>query len=424
MSNSNVYAGVITIGDEILYGQITDTNSQWIGNELANIGVKLRRKLSVGDDKNEIRAALASVAAVCDIILITGGLGPTKDDITKNTLADYFGSSLAFQPEVFEHISRLFRARGKENLIELNRGQAYIPANGEVVHNAVGTAPGMWFYFEGKVFISMPGVPHEMKKMMTDIILPRLKKEFKTPFIYHKIVRTIGIAESKLANDIAEWEDALPKHIKLAYLPKLGQVRLRLTCIGDNLKELQAEADRQIEKLLPLIGEYIFGYDEEDIDQAIGKLLLKKGETVAVAESCTGGYVSHLFTSKSGSSAYFKGAVVAYSNEVKVNLLGVSPATLAKFGAVSEQTAKQMADGVRERLNSDYGISITGVAGPTGGTPEKPVGTVWIAYSSAKQTVAQLLTLTTDRTSNIQLSTNAVLNMLRLKIEEENQETN
>lgn len=410
-----IFAEVITIGDEILYGQITDTNSQWIGEELAKIGIKIIRKMSVGDDKEQILAALQEAAERASVILTTGGLGPTKDDITKNTFAEYFGVSMTLRPEVLENIKELFRQRGRE-LTQLNESQALVPSNAEVIMNTIGTAPGMWFEKEGKVFVSMPGVPHEMKKMMTETILPRLQKTFKTPHIYHKSVKTIGIPESKLAQTIEGWEKALPPYIKLAYLPRLGQVRLRLTCIGEDLDKLKNEAERLVGQLKPLIGEYIFAYEDEEIEVTIGKLLKERNQTLAVAESCTGGHVANMITNVAGCSAYFMGGIVAYHNEVKKNLLGVKQETLANYGAVSEQTAIEMAVGVRQKLNTTYGISTTGIAGPDGATPTKPVGTVWIAYADEKESVAKLLNLTKDRAMNIQLTYNAVMNLLRKKI--------
>jgi nicotinamide-nucleotide amidase len=412
---NQVFAEVLTIGDEILYGQITDTNSQWIGEELSKIGVNIIRKTSVGDDKAQILKAFQEAESRASIILTTGGLGPTKDDITKNTFAEYFGVGMSMRQEVLENIKELFKQRGRE-LTQLNEMQALVPENGEVVMNLVGTAPGMWFEKNGKVFVSMPGVPHEMKKMMTDTILPKIQKKFKTPHIYHKSVKTIGIAESKLAKTIEAWEDALPSHIKLAYLPRLGQVRLRLTCIGENLDALKAEAEELVQKLKPLIGEYIFAYEDEEIEVTVGKILKERAETLAVAESCTGGMVANLITNVAGCSAYFMGGVVAYSNEVKINQLGVKKETLDAHGAVSEQTAMEMAEGVRKRLNTTYGIATTGIAGPDGGTPTKPVGTIWIGFSSEKETIAKQLNLTKDRLINIQLTYSAVMNLLRKRI--------
>ncbi|MCS7005718.1 MAG: competence/damage-inducible protein A [Cytophagales bacterium] len=425
MEHNIVKAEIITIGDEILYGQITDTNSQWIGLELANIGILVVHKKSVGDNKKAILEGLSEAERRADLILLTGGLGPTKDDITKNALAEYFGVGMKFHEEILEHIRELFRQRNREHLLEFNRTQAYLPENAIPISNHLGTAPGMWFEKGNKVFISMPGVPHEMKKMMTDAVLPKIIEKFRPPVIYHHFIRTIGIAESQLSAQIAEWESQLPSHIKLAYLPRLGQVKLRLTATGSDKSTLQRECEILTEKLLPLIQDYVFAIGEKEIQEVIGEMLKSRGQMVAIAESCTGGYVSHLFTQNPGSSAYFKGSVVAYHNEVKQHLLGVRAETLSAYGAVSEETAREMAVGVAQKLSADFGISITGIAGPEGGTPEKPVGTVWIAcVGPSGEIKTQKLTLSKDRMMNIQLSANGVLNLLRQVIlSEQNKKT-
>lgn len=411
----SIYAEILTIGDEILYGQITDTNSQFISAILDQAGIQTIRKTSVGDSKEVIVSALEAAAKVADIILITGGLGPTKDDITKKTLATYFGTSLKMDYEVLAHVENLFTSRGRM-MNDLNKAQALIPENAQVIHNAVGTAPGMWIEHEGKVYISMPGVPHEMKKMMEDLIIPKLRLHFKTPFIIHKWVKTINIAESTLAQTIEAWEDALPAHIKLAYLPRMGQVRLRLTGKGDNESELLEDLEAERQKLIPLIKDNIYGYDDDDIESVVAKLLVEKKKTVATAESCTGGYLAHQFTKVAGSSQYYIGGVVAYSNQVKISELGVNPQTLEEFGAVSEQTIIEMAKGIREKLGTDIGLATSGVAGPDGGSPEKPVGTVWVAYSTEKEVISKKLSLTKDRALNITMSTNYLMNLLRGKL--------
>ncbi len=412
-----IYAEILTIGDEILYGQITDTNSQFISAALDKAGIQTVRKTSVGDSKEVIISALKSAAAVADIILITGGLGPTKDDITKKTLAEYFGTTLKMDDSVLAHVEQLFTSRGRM-MNDLNKAQALIPENAQVVHNAVGTAPGMWIEHEGKVFISMPGVPHEMQKMINDLIIPKLRGHFKTPFIIHKWVKTINIAESTLAQTIEAWEDALPPHIKLAYLPKLGQVRLRLTGKSEDEKQLLGELEAEIQKLVPLIKEYIYGYDDDNIESVIANLLVQKNKTISTAESCTGGYLAHQFTQLAGSSRYYIGGVVAYSNQIKISQLGVKPQTLDEFGAVSEQTIIEMAKGVREAMKTDIGLATSGVAGPDGGSPEKPVGTVWVAYATESEVVTKKLSLTKDRMLNITLSANYLLNLLRVRLSE------
>lgn len=407
-----IKAELLTIGDEILYGQITDTNSQWMGTELSNIGVKVIRKTTVGDEEQEILNAFAEAEQRADIILITGGLGPTSDDLTKPCLCQYFKCGLKLNSEALAEVTEFFKSRGRE-LTEVNRQQAALPEACEKVTNAVGTAPGMWFSKDKKVFVSMPGVPHEMKKMMSDIILPRLKKEFQTPFIHHKLIRTVGIGESFLADKIASWEKSLPPHVKLAYLPSLGEVKLRLTSSGKSESDLKAESQELIEKLKPLAGEYIFGYDNDPLEVVIGNTLKEKKLTISVAESCTGGYLSHLITSVPGSSEYFLGSMIPYAYEIKMRQLGVKPEILEKYGAVSEPTISEMASVVRARFSTDIGVATSGIAGPGGATPEKPVGLVWIAYSDRHQTVTKKLQLSKDRMINIRMASVAVLNLIR-----------
>lgn len=408
----NIVAELLTIGDEILYGQIVDTNAQWMSVELSQAGIKVVRKTTVGDQEDEILAALAEAEKRADIVLITGGLGPTNDDLTKPCLAKYFGCGLKIHEEALAEVTAFFRQRGRE-LTEVNRQQAALPVCCEKITNSVGTAPGMWFNHKGKVFMSMPGVPHEMKRMMTDFVIPKLKQTFKTPVIHHKVIRTVGIGESFLAEKIATWENALPPHIKLAYLPSLGEVKLRLTGIGTSAQALQQETDELTEKLKVLAAPYIYGYGEEPLEVAIGKILLEKKLTLAIAESCTGGYLSHLVTSVPGSSAYFLGSMIPYAYDIKMRQLGVRPETLEQYGAVSEPTIHEMANLVRAKFNTDLGVATSGIAGPGGATPEKPVGTVWIAYSDKHHTVTRKLQLSTDRLLNIKMASVAVLNLIR-----------
>lgn len=408
-------AELLTIGDELLYGQIVDTNSQWMSVALSNAGIKVIRKSTVGDHDNEILTAFAEAEKRADIILITGGLGPTNDDLTKPCLAKFFKCKLKMHEEALAEVTEFFKSRGRE-LTEVNRQQAALPECCEKITNKIGTAPGMWFERNGKVFVSMPGVPHEMKMMMTDIIIPKLKQIFVTANIHHHVVRTIGIGESFLAEKIALWESSLPVHIKLAYLPGLGEVKLRLTGIGSSLDTLSAETELLCEKLRHLVGEYIYGYGDEPLEAIIGKTLLEKKFTLAVAESCTGGYLSHLITSVPGSSAYFQGSIIPYAYEIKMQHLGVKPETLQRFGAVSEETICEMASLVREKFNTDIGVATSGIAGPGGATPEKPVGTVWIGYSDKEKTVGRKLQLTKDRIINIRLASVSALNLLRQMI--------
>jgi nicotinamide-nucleotide amidase len=410
-----ILAELLTIGDEILYGQIVDTNSQWMSVELDKVGIKVIRKTTVGDVESEILTAFAEAEQRADIILITGGLGPTSDDLTKPLLAKYFNCELKMHEEALAEVTEFFISRGRE-LTELNRQQAALPTACEKITNPVGTAPGMWFNKGDKVFMSMPGVPHEMKKMMTEQVIPRLLKKYELPVIHHKVIRTIGIGESFLADKISDWEKSLPEQIKLAYLPSLGEVKLRLTCFGNSKNILQQEAEALTEKLKAIAGEYIYGYGDHTIEIVIGKLLREKKRTLALAESCTGGYLSHLITTVPGSSDYFKGSVVAYANDVKMGALEVNENTLKEFGAVSEQTITEMAQQVRLKLNADIGVATSGIAGPDGGTPDKPVGTVWIAYSDKDKTVAKKLQLSKDRMLNIRMATMAVLNLIRLNL--------
>ncbi len=413
----HVRAETITIGDEILYGQTVDTNSQWISKELDKTGIKTVRKTTVSDSESDILQALAEASTRADIILITGGLGPTSDDLTKPCLAKFFQCDLALNEQALKEVQLIFDKIGRE-LTETNRQQAYLPTKCSVLTNRVGTAPGMWFQENGKVYVSMPGVPHEMKTLMTEQVLPRLQTVFQTPAIYHKIVKTIGIGESWLADKIDLWEKQLPPHIKLAYLPGLGEVKLRLTAVGDDPDKLENEVNQQIEHLKPLAGKYIYGYDQDTLPVVVGNLLRSRKLTIAAAESCSGGSVAQAITSVAGSSDYFMGSIVAYQNSLKESLLGVNPATLEYHGAVSEPTILEMAEGVRKRLKVDIGVATSGIAGPGGGSLEKPVGTVWIAYADGKNQVSKKLSLYKDRAINITLTTQAVLNLVRQRLVE------
>jgi nicotinamide-nucleotide amidase len=412
-----IFAEVVTIGDEILYGQITDTNTQWMSTELDKIGIKTVRKSSVGDQEDKILQIFEEAESRADIVLLTGGLGPTKDDITKKTLCKYFDDELVINEDALAFITDFFTKRGRP-MTELNRLQAAVPSKCTYLANKTGTAPGMWIEHKGNdnrttIFVSMPGVPHEMKYLMTNEVIPRLQAFFETPIIYHKMIRTIGVGESFLAEKIEDWEDNLPVHIKLAYLPSFGQVRLRLTAVGNDKETLAKEVESEIEKVLPIISSFVFGYDNDDLEVAIGKELKKKGLTVSAAESCTGGFISHLFTKVSGSSAYFMGSVVSYDNSVKINVLGVKEETIQEHGAVSEETVIQMAEGVRNLMKTDFAIATSGIAGPDGGTPEKPVGTLWMACAMEGRTVARKVQMANQRETNINYGSVVALNLLR-----------
>lgn len=416
---STVTAEIIAIGDELLYGQIMDTNSHWISQELDAVGVRVVRKTTVGDNRTDILAAFEEASKRANLILITGGLGPTQDDLTKPLLAEFFGCNIVEVPEAVAAVSSYFLRRGRE-MTPLNILQGHLPTCCTYVPNEVGTAPGMWFEQKGCYWMSMPGVPHEMKKLVKDFVLPKLSQVFDLPVIYHKLIKTAGIGESWLADLINEWENALPSHIRLAYLPSLGHVKLRLTAFGEDKKALAAEVDQQIQKILPTINNYVYGYNEETLETAVGKLLKNEGKTLALAESCSGGYISHLITAVPGSSQYFQGTVVPYHNALKEQLLGVSSATLTQHGAVSEATVREMALGVKKLFGVDFGLASSGIAGPDGGSPDKPVGTVWIACAGPNFVEAKLLQLTQDRLINIQLTGVAVLNLLRICISTHN----
>lgn len=407
-----VIAEIITIGDEILYGQIVDTNSAWMGTALTNIGVRVKQITSISDSAAHIVEALNDARSRADIILITGGLGPTKDDLTKQVLTSYFGTTLVLHEPSLQDVTNIFKQRGLE-VTELNRQQALLPEACTPVRNPLGTAPGMWFEQEGKVFVSMPGVPYEMKRMMTDTVLPQLRAYFDTPHILHEVVQTVGIPESMLAEQLENWEDALPPHLKLAYLPHLNGVRLRLTGQGTDEAALRQELKQEVQKLDHIIPKHIFAHGEVKLEEAIGRLLMERNLTIATAESCTGGFLAHKLTSIAGSSAYFQGSIIAYHNDVKVQELQVQEETLRTHGAVSEATVREMAENVRRKFGTDIGVATSGIAGPDGGSAEKPVGTIWIAYADAQGTTAKLLNYNKNRLLNIEYTALAVLNLVR-----------
>jgi nicotinamide-nucleotide amidase len=408
-----VKAEIIAIGDELLYGQIIDTNSHWISQELDLVGVRVVRRTTVGDNREDILEAFSKAETRADIVLITGGLGPTRDDLTKPLMAEYFNCPIIEFPDAVEAVTSFFKSRGRE-ITPINILQGHLPSCCTYVPNEVGTAPGMWFERNNTYWMSMPGVPHEMKKLMKDFVLPKLSELYDLPVIAHQVIKTVGIGESWLSDLISDWENALPNHIKLAYLPSLGHVKLRLTGFGENKEKLQQEIQDQIALVFPKIKKYIYGYNEDTLETAIGKLLKKNNKTLALAESCTGGYVSHLITSVGGSSEYFQGSVVPYHNQFKHEILGVKNETLNEFGAVSEQTVIEMATSVKKLFKSDFGLASSGIAGPSGGTESKPVGTIWIACAGKGFVETKKLQLTKDRMLNIQLTAVAVLNLFRI----------
>lgn len=407
-----VRAEIITIGDEILYGQILDTNTQWISLELDKLGIKTIRKSSVGDQASEITQILQEASSRADIVFITGGLGPTKDDLTKKVLADFFDCGLALHTEALQDVTEFFAKRGRE-LSDINRDQALLPTKAQFVPNKQGTAPCMWFEEKGLIWVSMPGVPFEMKAIMETEVLPRVMKHFKTPVIFHKVIKTVGIGESYLSDLIQDWELSLPAHIKLAYLPSLGIVKLRLTAFGDDLKSLSADVETELARVMPLISSYVFGYEKEELAEVVGELLRKSKASLGVAESCTGGHLAHQFTQISGSSDYFTGGIVSYANQVKMEQLGVSASILSEFGAVSEPCIRAMAEGAHKVLGTTYSLATSGIAGPTGGTEEKPVGTVWIALAHPEGVITRKLQLAGTRMQNIHMTSLASINLLR-----------
>lgn len=410
-----ITAEVLAIGDELLFGQTLDTNSHWISTRLTEGGIRVVRRTTIGDNETDILQAFAQAEQRADMVLITGGLGPTSDDLTKPCLAKYFNCELKIHEEALAEITAFFEQRGR-TMTETNRMQAALPVCCEKITNTLGTAPGMWFERNGKVFVSMPGVPHEMKKMMEDTVLPKIKNKFNPPRIVHRIIRTAGIGESFLADKLSEWEKQLPAHIRLAYLPGLGEVKLRLTATGENEQALHEQLQKQVGLLDPLIHEYIYSTNDEPLEKVAGQLLRDKKLTLAIAESCTGGYVSHLITSVPGSSDYFMGSMVPYAYEIKMRQLGVKPETLEKYGAVSEPAIIEMANIVRAKFSTDIGLATSGIAGPGGATPEKPVGLIWIAYSDKHKTVTKKLQLGNDRLLNIKLASTALLNLMRLNL--------
>jgi len=410
-------AEIITIGDEILIGQIVDTNSAWMATELNKIGVRVKQISSISDDKEHILKALAEAANRANIILITGGLGPTKDDITKKTLAEYFGVELVENKEALANVERIF-AKYNRPLLEVNKQQAFVPANCEVVRNENGTAPGMWFNHNGVIYVSMPGVPFEMMYMMEEQVLPKVKTTFKLPVIIHKTLLTVGEGESFLAERIADIENDLPSYIKLAYLPKLGQVRLRLSAFGEDQVALQKEVDAFAARFIERIGSPFVIDQDIPLEKAILDRMEANNLTLSVAESCTGGYLSHLFTQHPGSSHVFLGGAVSYSYELKESILGVKNETLWQHGAVSEETVKEMVEGALLNFKSDFAVAITGVAGPGGGTEDKPVGTVWIAVAGKGKSLIKKYTFGSKRRQNIERSAVMALSMLNTLLTE------
>ena len=388
---------IITIGDEILIGQILDTNSRYLSQQLNKAGIVVCERTSIGDVAEQIRSTLDRALALADVVIITGGLGPTKDDITKHTLAEYFGSELRYDEVEARHIESLLARRGIA-FTALNRGQAMVPACCTVLHNAHGTAPGMWFdTAEGKVVVSLPGVPFEMVHLIEDEVMPRLKERFALKEIVHRTMITSGLPESLLAERIASWEEALPENLRLAYLPAPNIVRLRLSAYEVDGQSMSRIIEEQFDRLREIIPQHVVGFEDATVEESVHRTLIARGESLAVAESCTGGRIASLFTAMAGASAYFMMGAVTYSNASKQSVLGVSAESLASYGAVSEAVAREMAEGVRRAAGTTYGISTTGIAGPAGGSEQKPVGTVWFGFAGPEGSFAVCKNCGTDR---------------------------
>ncbi len=402
---------IITIGDELLIGQVVDTNAAFMARQLNLEGIEVHRKITTSDELAHIQAHLQQALADSDAVLMTGGLGPTKDDITKKALADFFGVGMRFDEPTWNRIRRLFERWGRSTT-EAHREQCYMPENAELLHNKMGTAPGMWFEQGNKIVVSMPGVPYEMEYLMLNEVLPRLRQKMNVRPIVHRTLLTAGEGESRLADRIAGIVDEFPEHLKMAYLPNLGQVRLRLTGRGDNEAALRADVQAYGDEIKAIIPEFVFGEGEQKLEAVIGDLLKERGQNLATAESCTGGYLAHRITAIAGSSAYYQGSIVAYDNDIKESLLRVKHDTLVTHGAVSEATVREMADGILELLDVDVAVAISGIAGPDGGTTEKPVGTIWMAVTDGHAVETMLLHTGKDRGKNIEYAASRALSML------------
>ena len=408
-----IYASIITIGDELLIGQVIDTNSAFIAQELNKIGILIKHRIAVGDVWDDIWNALDEESKHADIILITGGLGPTADDITKPLLCKYFDGKMVMHQPTLDFVTHLFENVLQRPMIDRNRKQAEVPDVCTVLNNEKGTAPGMLFKKDGKIFVAMPGVPHEMKWITTNHVIPIITQKFKTGFIEHRTLLTAGIGESFLAEKIKDVEAQIPSHIKLAYLPNFGMVRLRLTGFDEDKEKLIADVDHHFQLLKNEVNDFLVIDEDLPLEAVVGKLLKEKGKTIATAESCTGGYIAQLSTSRPGSSAFFAGSVVSYSNQIKEKILHVNASTLRNFGAVSEQTVTEMATNILNMMETDFSIAVSGIMGPDGGSAEKPVGLVWIAVASKNKLITKQFNLRYDRNRNIHTTATNALNLIR-----------
>ncbi|HSN48837.1 MAG TPA: competence/damage-inducible protein A [Flavobacterium sp.] len=410
-------AAIVTIGDEILIGQIVDTNSAFIAKSLDRIGVEIHEMISISDDKNHILDTFHKYQNKVDLVLITGGLGPTKDDITKKTFCDYFEDELVVNEDVLAHVTKLIEGFYKRTITQINKDQALVPAKCIVLHNQVGTAPGMWMKKENTVFISLPGVPFEMKYLVENEIIPKIVTEYRRPYIIHKTVLTYGIGESLLSETIENWENNLPEFIKLAYLPSLGSVRLRLSARGTDKEFLEKSIEENVIALNKIIGKFIVGFDDDEtLETVIGRLLTQQHKTISTAESCTGGKIAQVLTSVSGASNYFKGSVVSYATETKISVLGIKEELIDEHSVVSAEVAKQMAVNVKNIMKTDYAIATTGNAGPTKGDPIAEVGTVFIALATPNEVMVEEFNFGQPREKVIDRTVNKSMEMLRKEI--------
>ena len=414
----NIYASIITIGDELLIGQVIDTNSAWIAQQLNKIGIAVKNRVAIGDEAEEIKNTLDFENKNADVVLITGGLGPTNDDITKKMMCEYFSGKMIVDKDYLQNVKYLFEQVYHKPVSEINLKQAEVPDTYDVIQNKRGSAPGMIFHKEGTIFISMPGVPYEMMGIMEDVI-PYLQKQFELPVILHKTILTSGIGESALAEIIKDFEDNLPKEIRLAYLPNYGMVRLRLSTSGFDKTKTENAIKSQFTELKKLVKNYMVADEDESMQEVLGKVLLENKKTISTAESCTGGAIASLITSVPGSSAYFEGSIVSYSYNIKETLLNVKKETLEKYGAVSEETVREMLAGLLDTMKTDYGIAVSGIMGPDGGTPDKPVGTVWVAAGSKEKQIVQKFKQRFSRTKNIEVTAVMSLNLMRIFLNSE-----
>ncbi|MEP5338534.1 MAG: competence/damage-inducible protein A [Algibacter sp.] len=411
-------AEIITIGDELLIGQVLDTNSAFIAKELNKIGVSVYQITSIQDDKSHILQAFKEAENRVDVIIITGGLGPTKDDITKKTIAEYFNDTLVRNPDVLKNIETLWKRYVRQTLLQVNKDQSFVPSKAKVLMNTLGTAPGMWMEKEDKTFISLPGVPFEMRNLIITEVVPKIKEKYRCPFILHRTLLIYGLGESTLADRIEAWEDNLPEHIKLAYLPSIGKMRLRLSSKGFNEQQIIDDVQKQIDAVLPLVKEEFVGFeeDEQSLEAFIGEKLAKLNKTLSVAESCTGGKLAEQFTSNSGASAYFKGGIVSYATEVKANVLGVEKSIIDTYSVVSSQVAEDMAQKAMQLFNTDYAIATTGNAGPTKGDADAEVGTVFIAIASKSGVLSEEFMFGQPRERAVNKAIGKALEMLQKEI--------